>query len=64
MICFNPSPGESRDPFDNILGAARWVPAFAGTAGFRTAEMLQVWLFRAMSGLIVEVCEWRWTRPR
>jgi hypothetical protein len=52
MICFNRSPGESRDPFDNILGAARWVPAFAGTAGFRTVEMLQVWLFRAMSGLI------------
>jgi len=33
MICFNRSPGESRDPFDNILGAARWGPAFAGTAG-------------------------------
>jgi hypothetical protein len=52
MICLNRSPGENRDPLLNRSGAARWVPAFAGTAGFRALEMLQVCCFRTMSGLI------------
>src|SRR5205814_3643254 len=26
-------PGESRDPFLNVSGADRWIPAFAGTVG-------------------------------